>query len=85
MTEKFHLDQNPNISSLCPKSGVVSNNMTQGDDMAKSPGPTDPRWGQPAPLLCRSARVWGQLNYAFNTCRVKTVRRGSEVGKLVRP
>jgi hypothetical protein len=45
MTEKHHMNQNPNISSLCPKLGVVSNNMTQGDDVAKSPGPIDARWG----------------------------------------
>jgi hypothetical protein len=50
-TKKHHMDQNPYISSLCPKPGVVSDNMTRGDDMAKSPGPTDPRWGRPAPLL----------------------------------
>jgi hypothetical protein len=53
MTEKYHMDQNPYISSLCLKPGVVSNNMTRGDDVAKGPGPTDPRWGQPA-------RVWRQ-------------------------
>jgi hypothetical protein len=47
MTEKHHMNQNPNLSSLCLKSGVVSDNMTRGDDMAKSPGPTDPRWGWP--------------------------------------
>jgi hypothetical protein len=28
MTEKHHMDQNPYISSLCPKPGVVSDNMT---------------------------------------------------------
>jgi hypothetical protein len=47
-TEKHHINQNPYISSLCPKQGVVSDNMTRGDDMAKSRGPTDPRWGWPA-------------------------------------
>jgi hypothetical protein len=40
MMEKHHMDQNPYISSLCPKSGVVSDNMTRGDDVAKSLGPT---------------------------------------------
>jgi hypothetical protein len=39
------MDQNPYISSLCPKPGVVLDNMTWEDDVAKSPGPTDPRWG----------------------------------------
>jgi hypothetical protein len=43
MMEKHHRDQNPYISSLCPKLGVVSGNMTWGYDVAKSSGPTDPR------------------------------------------
>jgi hypothetical protein len=60
MTEKHHTDQNPYISSLCPKLRVVSDNMTQGDDLEKSLGPTDPRWGRPAPLLGRLARVGHQ-------------------------
>jgi hypothetical protein len=60
MTKKHHMDENPYISSLCRKPGVVSDNMTQGDDVAKWPGPTDPRWGRPAPLLVRPARVWCQ-------------------------
>jgi hypothetical protein len=60
MMEKHHMDKNPYISSLCPKLGVVSDNMTWGDDVAKSPGPTDPRGSRPAPLLGRSARVWHQ-------------------------
>jgi hypothetical protein len=45
MMKKHHMDQNSYISSLCLKSGVVSDNMTQGDDVVKSPGPIDPRWG----------------------------------------
>jgi hypothetical protein len=57
MMEKHHMDQNPYISSLCPKLGVVSDNMTWGDDVAKNPGPIDPRWGRPAPLLGQPARV----------------------------
>jgi hypothetical protein len=60
MIEKHHMDQNPYISSLYPKSGVVSYNMTRGDDVAKNLGPTDPRWGRLAPLLGRPARVWRQ-------------------------
>jgi hypothetical protein len=32
MTEKHHMDQNPYISSLCPKPGLVTDNMTRGDD-----------------------------------------------------
>jgi hypothetical protein len=41
MTEKYHMDQNPYISSLCPNLGVVSDNMTRGDDVAKRPSPTN--------------------------------------------
>jgi hypothetical protein len=60
MMEKHHMDQNPYISSLCQKPWVVSDNMIRGDDMAKSPGPTEQRWGWPAPLLYRPARVLRQ-------------------------
>jgi hypothetical protein len=42
-----HIQVKAYISSLCPKPGVVSNNMTRGDNVVKSRGPTDPRWGQP--------------------------------------
>jgi hypothetical protein len=60
MIEKHHMDQNPYISSLCPKPGVVSDNITWGDDVEKSLGQTDPRWVWLAPLLGRLARVWRQ-------------------------
>jgi hypothetical protein len=46
--EKHHMDQNPYISSLCPKLGVVTDNMTRGDDVAQSPGPAEPKWGRQA-------------------------------------
>jgi hypothetical protein len=49
MTEKHHMDQNPYISSLCPKPGVVTDNMTQGDGMAQTPGLAEPKWGWPTP------------------------------------
>jgi hypothetical protein len=49
MTEKHHMHQNPHISSLCPKPGVATDNMTRGDDMAQSPGPAEPKWGRSAP------------------------------------
>jgi hypothetical protein len=57
MTKKHHMDQNAYISSLCPKPRVVSDNMTRGDDVAKSPGPTDPKWGRLAQLLGQPAKV----------------------------
>jgi hypothetical protein len=60
MMEKHHMEQNPYTSLLCPKPGVVLDNMTQGDDVAKSRGPTEPRFCRPAPLLGRPARVWHQ-------------------------
>jgi hypothetical protein len=34
MMKKHYVDQNPYISLLCTKLGVVSDNMTQGDDVA---------------------------------------------------
>jgi hypothetical protein len=62
MMEKHHMDQNPYISILCPKPGVISDNMTQGDDVTKSLGPTDPTWGRPigqglAPMKLRFQHV----------------------------
>jgi hypothetical protein len=48
MTKKHHMDQNPYISSLCPKLEIVLVNMTRGDDVAKSPGPINPRGSRPA-------------------------------------
>jgi hypothetical protein len=60
MMEMHHMEQNPYISSLFLKLGVVSDNMTQGYDVVKIPDLTDPRWGWPAPLLGRSTRGWRQ-------------------------
>jgi hypothetical protein len=40
MMEKHHMDKNP-----C----IVVDNMTRGDDVAQSPGPTEPKWGLPGP------------------------------------
>jgi hypothetical protein len=49
MMEKHHVDQNPYISSICPKPGVITDNTTRGDDVAQSPGPTEPKWGRLVP------------------------------------
>jgi hypothetical protein len=46
------MDQNPYVSSLCVEPGVVSENMTWGDDVAKRLGPADPRWGRPGRVWC---------------------------------
>jgi hypothetical protein len=46
--EKNHMDQNPCISSLCPKLDIVTYNMTRGDDVAQSPSLTEPKGGRPA-------------------------------------
>jgi hypothetical protein len=48
MTEKHQMDQNPCISSLCSKQGIVTENMTGGNDVAQSMGSTEPRCGRPA-------------------------------------
>jgi hypothetical protein len=58
MIEKHHMDQNPYMSSSCPKLGVVTDNMTRGDDVAQSLGPAEPQWGRPAHLLGWPAKVW---------------------------
>jgi hypothetical protein len=42
--EKHHMDQNPCIASLCLKYGIVTNNITWGDDVAQSSGPTKQKW-----------------------------------------
>jgi hypothetical protein len=47
--EKYHMDQNPCISSLCLKQDIVTDNMTRGDDVAQSSGPTELKWGRPGP------------------------------------
>jgi hypothetical protein len=67
MTEKHHMDQNPYISSLCPKPGVVSHNMTREDDVAKSLGLIDPRWGQP-PHSLASRQGFGANEITISTC-----------------
>jgi hypothetical protein len=66
MTEKRHMDQNPYISSLCLKPEVVSNNITRGDDVAKCPGPTDPRWGW------RPHSLVGLLGFGANKITLST-------------
>jgi hypothetical protein len=45
MTEKHHMDQNPCISLLYPKSGIVTENVTSENDVAQSTGSTKPRCG----------------------------------------
>jgi hypothetical protein len=49
VTEKHHMDQNPYISSLCPKPGVVTDNMTREEDVAQSPGPIEHKVGPDGP------------------------------------
>jgi hypothetical protein len=68
MMEKHHIDQNPYISSLCPKTGVVTDNMTRGDDVTQNPDPAEPNWGRPA-------RVWHFSKFVFNTCQLKLARK----------
>jgi hypothetical protein len=43
MMEEHHMDQNPYISSLSTKPGVVTDNMTRRDNVAQSPGPAEPK------------------------------------------
>jgi hypothetical protein len=64
------MDQNPNISSLCLKPWVVSDNMTWGDDVAKSLGPADPRWGpaNPTPWSAGQGLVPMELRFEHVSC-----------------
>jgi phospholipid N-methyltransferase len=48
MMEKYHMEQNLYISSLCPKPGVVTDNMIRRDDVAQSLGLAKPKWGRSA-------------------------------------
>jgi hypothetical protein len=36
MMEKHDMDQNPFISAICPKQGIVIENITRGDDVSQS-------------------------------------------------
>jgi hypothetical protein len=64
MMEKHHMDQNLCISSLCPKQGIVTDNMTQGNDVAQSTGSTEPRCGRPAMCSCISKN-----RFVYVSCR----------------
>jgi hypothetical protein len=49
MRKKHHMGRNPCIYSICPKLGIVTENMTRGDDVAQSLGPTEPKWASRPP------------------------------------
>jgi hypothetical protein len=76
MTEKHHMDQNPSISSICPKQGIVIENMTRGDDVAQSSGPTEPMWGWPAPPPLSA----GQVLASFQILLCQRVKEGQCMG-----
>jgi hypothetical protein len=82
MTKNHHMDQNPYISSLCPKPGVVTDNMTRRDNVAQSPGPAEPKWGWSAPP------TWpvGQGLASFgNPSSTRVNLSQQDVGKAVLP
>jgi hypothetical protein len=66
MIEKHHMNQNPYISKLCPKLGVFTDNMTQRDNVAQGSGPTDPKWGQPAPHPWAASEVLAYFQKLFS-------------------
>jgi hypothetical protein len=68
MTEKDHMDQNPCISSICPKKGIVIENMTWGDDVAQSKGPTEPKWGRSAPPPWPAGQVLAPFQILLCQC-----------------
>jgi hypothetical protein len=51
--------------------------MTRGDDVAQSPGPTEPKWGRLAPPPCPPARPSvGTISIsALPTCQGESVHR----------
>jgi hypothetical protein len=68
MVEKHHMDQNPYISSLCPKPEVVTKNMTRGDDVAQSPGLAEPKWGRLAPPPWPTGQGLAAFRNPSSTC-----------------
>jgi hypothetical protein len=50
--------------------------MTQGDDMAQSPGPTEPKWGEPT--WC-----WRHFNFCFANVSRRVDARGIRHPKSV--
>jgi hypothetical protein len=59
---------------------MVTDNMTQGDDMAQSPGPVRAKgWPADRPGFAVFSKS------IFNTCQLKSARRVSNVGKVVLP
>jgi hypothetical protein len=66
MTEKHNMDQNPCITSLGQNPGVVSDNMTRGDDMEKARAqPTQGGVSLPHSLV-------GQLGFGTNEITLST-------------
>jgi hypothetical protein len=69
ITEKHHMDKKSCISSLCPKYGIVTNNMTRGTDVAQSTSSTEPRCGQPATSPSPAGHVLAHLQKnVLSTC-----------------
>jgi hypothetical protein len=50
--------------------------MARGDDVAQSPGPTEPKWGQPAPPLWLA----GQVLVPFQIPLCQRVKEGRCMG-----
>jgi hypothetical protein len=75
VTKKHHMDQNPYISSLCPKP-EVTNNMTRGMLWHKARV-------QPSQSGADKPRFGVFLKSAFTTCQAKSARRESKVEKVV--
>jgi hypothetical protein len=62
------MDQNPCISSICQKQGIVLENMTQGDDVVQCLGPTEPKWGRSAPPPWSGGQVLAPFQIPFCQC-----------------
>jgi hypothetical protein len=90
MTKKHHMNQNSCIASLCPREGIVTDNMTWGNDVAQSTGSTEPRCGRTAtsPWAAGHVLVYFQKPFCLRVhqrwCSGYPIPKGSSRRKLGR-
>jgi hypothetical protein len=82
MTENNHMDQNPCISSLCPNYGIVTENMTRGNDVAQSELNRAKVW--PACHITLTGRPWvgASPKTILSTCPAEVVLMVSNAQRL---
>jgi hypothetical protein len=85
MTEKHHMDQNPCISSSRPKYGIVTENMTRGNNVTQSTSSTEPRRGWPGGHVLAHLQKMFCLRAQKRRCSRYTIPKGSARRKPSRP